>query len=452
MNRFSCGLIVGGAIAIFAICGCGGGGNGNNVTQGALSGIVFDINGNPVRGATVSTHDKFGASTTSNSNGSYILNTVQGQDGTVYATLTAGGVTYLGQNFFQVFQGSQTKSVNITVAPQNTLATMSGTVFDRQGNTITGAQVFAVSANGYSSATTLTDNNGNYTLPDLMPGITYTVQGTGQGYSSDQTTENFSNSQNLNVNFTLSDATGAQINAPTGVVATAYTSPAEPTRSKDYASAIENMKRITNPAYAKAVKSGHVGTSQTRTTPNGNLTEIDVVWTPASDPELLGWGIYNTVGTGNPNNLVDYYQDPLADLYADLEPSLQVGQTYTYGVTSINTSFGQSGGNESVLSNTSTCTVVGDLILLPTDPTTPTFNWNAASGCTQYVVYLFDQYPSIGVTSIFDNSANPTTGTSLTYNSAGGLVSGSTYYFIVVGSDAAGDGKSFSPVGSFVKS
>lgn len=433
----------------FFIAGCGG--SGTPPVQGSLSGIVFDISGNPVRDASVFTRDSVGATTTSNSNGSYILDTVNGQNGTVYASVNVNGVQYVGQNFFQVFQGTQTKSTNITVVPQSSEATLSGSVTDRNGNNVGGVAVYAVSNKGYSSTSVLTDNNGNYTLNGLMPNVQYTVAASGFGYDNDQTTTTLNSNQNQTLDFQLSNPETVTLNPPANVVATAYTSPAEPTRSNDYQSALQNIKRITNPRYAKALSVGAIQSKQTRTTPQGNLTEIDVTWTPATDPALYGWGIYSAIGNStNPNNLVAFDNDILSDLFADLEPSLQVGQTYTYGVTAINSLYGQTGGTESVLSNTSTCTVTGDLNLNNADPTGPTFYWQPASGCATYTVYLFDQYPSLGVNAIYTSSA--TSNTSLTYNGNGSLVSGQTYYYIVIGQDSGSDGESVSAVGSFVKS
>lgn len=80
----------------------------------------------------------------------------------------------------------------------------------------------------------------------------------------------------------------------------------------------------------------------------------------------------------------------------------------------------------------------------------PTFNWQPATGAVSYAVFVFNQYPSIGVTDVWDNKANQTTGSSLTY-SGPALTSGQTYFYIVVGFDAAGD-ETLSPVEQFTAS
>jgi len=47
-------------------------------------------------------------------------------------------------------------------------------------------------------------------------------------------------------------------------------------------------------------------------------------------------------------------------------------------------------------------------------------------------VYLFDEYPGIGVDPIWDNSASPVGGTQLTYTGPN-LQSGRRYYYVILG-------------------
>lgn len=431
------------------VAGCGG--NGSGSVNGGLSGVVLDQNNNPVIGATVSTNNSSDSQTLSSTAGSYLLPNVTGPYGTVYASFSANGIQFSGQNTYQVFQGEQTKSVNIIVSPTNLQGTIGGTVTDRSGNLVGGAQVFALStgANGQggnsSSITTVTDNNGNYKLQGLVPNVSYTVEANALGYDSDSTTVTLGNGQISQLNFNLSNPSGALLNPPTGVVATAFTSPAQPTRSLDYASAIQNFKRLFAPKVFNA-KSKMKAVS--RSTPNGNLTEIDVTWTPATDPALYGWGIYRGIGTSTPasNGFVQLLYDPLASLFADLDANLLVGQQYSYAVTSINTLYGSNGGDESPLSSSASATVLGDMIVNPVSMGPLTFNWQAASFATGYQVALFDQFPTLGVNPIWTSSA--TASLSIPYTGNGQLVSGTTYYFEVVGSDANND-QTFSPVTTF---
>ncbi len=440
-------LVVLGAALLLA-SGCGGGGSNSNV-YGGLSGVVLDQNNNPIPGATVSTNYNGDSQSLSSTEGTYLLPSVTGPYGTVYASVTSNGIQYSGQNTYQVFQGQQTKSVNIIVSQTSLQATVGGTVYDRQGNLVGGAQVFALStgASGSggnsSSITAVSDNNGNYTLRGLVPNVQYTIEANALGYDSDSTTLTLSNSQSSQLNFNLSSPSGALLNPPTGVAATAFTTPAQPTRSLDYQSAIQNFKRLFAPKVFNAAKK-----AITRSTPNGNLTEIDVTWTPATDPALYGWGIYRAIGTSAPssNGFVQLLYDPLASLFADLGQSLLVGQQYTYAVTSINTLYGGNGGNESPMSASATATVLGDMVLNQVSYGPLTFNWQPAQDANGYQVALFDQFPTLGVNPIWTSAV--IAGTSVPYSGSGQLVSGNTYYYEVVGSDSNND-QTFSSIGTF---
>jgi hypothetical protein len=435
-------------VLALALAGCGGGGAGT--IQGSVSGVVFDVNGNPVRGATVYTGDQFNVSTVSGSGGSYVLTPVAGQVNTIHASLSTGGSQYVGQNVFQVFAGEQTKSVNITLVPTAGLATASGSVTDRGGRPLANVQVSAQAATWFTASMTLSASDGTYHLTQLVPGVSYTLLASGKNYNSDRTVTTFNNSENRSLNFVLNDPTNSTVATPTSLTATSYTSPANPSRSLSQDNAIENMKRILDPTRAKRKLPG----AKTRSTPNGNYTEIDLNWTGINDPALLGYGIYRAQGSNTPTASIDFLGDPQASFYADLDATLLVGNTYTYAISSLNSTYGSSGGSASPLSNNASALILGDLFLSGTDVNAVTFNWQAAPNATVYGVYLFDQYPDLGVSSIWnsDTATEQVTGTAKTYDGAGQLVSGHTYYFIVVGRNPAGNGVTFSPVGSFVKS
>jgi hypothetical protein len=437
-------------LALFTLDGCGGGGGGGNNVQGSVSGVVFDINGNPVRGATVYTGDQYNVTTVSNSAGSYRLTPVAGQVNTIYASLTSNGVQYVGENTFQVYNGEQTKTVNITIVPASGVANVSGFATDRSGQAYSGVQISALASTGFSAEMVLSGSDGSYRLNNLVPGVSYTILASGKGFNSDRTVTTFAQGESRTLNFNLNDATGGLTAVPANLTATAYTSPSNPSRSVTQDRAIQNMKRILDPSYAKR----HPAASKTRSTPLGNYTEVDLNWTGQNDPALLGYSVYRTQGNSVPTTSIDFLGDPLASFYADLDASFLVGNSYTYGITSLNTVYGTTGGAESALSNTSTAQVLGDLVLAAVDPVAVTFNWQQASYASTYAVYLFDQYPDLGVTSIW-NSDNPTDltgGTQKTYSGSGALISGHTYYYIVVGRSSGTNGVTFSPVGTFTKS
>lgn len=443
-------------IALFALslAGCGGGSGPANVVNVTITGVVFDINSNPVRGATVTCQT---SSTITNSAGTYVLHGVDGPNPTILASITSGGVRYVGQNLAFSYVGSPTKNVNITVVPERSQAFLIGNVADRAGNIVGGAQVYAVAVQNsgsggaiYSSVTTLTDGDGNYTLGPIASGVNYEVLSGAQGYDSDNVNETLQPGETRTVDFALKDPSGTTLAPPTNFVATAYTSPAELTRSNDLARAIQDMRRLVDKRYGAR----HVAGAHTRTTPEGNDTEVDLSWDAVDNPDLLGFGIYRILGTSGPHSSIDFLQDPLANYYADFDASFRVGQRYTYAATSINTLFGQAGGSESTQSNVSTATILGDLDLGTPDSHSVVFNWTAASGATLYAVYLFDRNPDIGVDSIWNNdvSGQQSTGTSQAYTGNATLTKGQTYYYIVVGRNADGSGVTFSRVGSFVKS
>lgn len=434
LGAFAAGLLLVGLLA-----GCGG----DSGPVGGLSGVVLDASNNPVANVQVYTRGSSSSSTYSSTAGSYLLPSVQGQYGTVYAKTSVNGVEYSGQNVFQEFQGEQTKSVNIVISQTNQQGQLTGTVRDRQGNLVGGAQIFALGSGNSSSLTTVSDNNGNYTLDGLVPNVSYTVAANALGYDSDTVTQSVGISDTEQVNFSLNNPSGALLNPPTSVYATAFTSPAGTGRSGDSDASVQNLKRIFSPKVYAAQKSVK---AESRTTPNGGLTEIDVTWNQATDPALYGWGIYRTQGTGAPSGsgFVQFYYDPLANMFADLDQSFLVGQTYTYAVTSVNTLYGMNGGDESPMSADASATVLGDMVFGSFDRGSMTFNWFQAQSANSYTVALFDQYPTVGVNTIWTGTS---TGTSLQYT-AGNLVSGRTYYYAVVGSDDNGD-QTFSSIAQF---
>ena len=202
--------------------------------------------------------------------------------------------------------------------------------------------------------------------------------------------------------------------------------------------AMELIKRKLTPRRA---------TITNRLTPAGNQVEVDLFWTPIVNTALLGYGIYRGPDAGHLVN-TDFLRDPQAQYYGDVDDMLVPQVSYSYGITSLDTLYDGRQG-ESSLSNVASVTPIGDI--LGTSVATgasPTVTWQPASGATNYIVYLFSQYPSIGVADIFDNSSNPTASTSLTFNSTT-FTSGQTYYAIVVGENAADTAFAVGPVTSF---
>lgn len=436
--------------SVLAGCGGGGGGNGGFIGSGDVSGVIFDQNGNPVRNAQVfyGGHPGNTAQTVSNSNGAYILKRIPALYDVIQCQLTSGGVSYFGQNLANLQDGQRTMTLNIALYPISQQASIHGTVADNHGNLLVGAKIYAIPANGklMTSAYGVTDDTGHYFISGLLAGAAYNIQVNGLGYNSATDTETLSTGEDRFLSYTIAPASTTTLQPPTNVSAVAYTSPGEPTTPK-LRGAMEAVKNIMNPGRR------HFSLAKTRkakATPgisNGSSpVEIDVFWTPISNASLLGYGVYSSIG-GQPLTNIDFLSDPQGSVYEDMFAGLSTGVTYNYAVTTISTGFTGSTG-ESALSSTVAVTPTGPLALGTVTPlTNPTFTWSAASGASKYAILLFNQYPDIGVTDIFDNVANPVSGTSFTYSGAP-LTSGQTYYFIVVGYGNLG-GQSISPVGQF---
>lgn len=170
--------------------------NGATITQdlvlarpGAITGLVSDIGGVPIAGATVTAG---AASTRTDSSGHYRL------------TTPVPGVTTLTA----IASGFQSGAAVVTVAPNTTTnqdfklvkgmpGAMSGTVVDgSDGSAIPTASVTA------GSISTSTDGNGLYTLGNLPPGPILVTAGAPR-YSSQQQTVNVISGQTTQIDFAL---------------------------------------------------------------------------------------------------------------------------------------------------------------------------------------------------------------------------------------------------------
>ena len=442
------------ASCCLALAGCGGGGGGGGYysTPGAASGVILDQNGNVVRGATVSY--SFGGvnntvSTVSSSDGAYILKGLPAQVDLIQCQVVNNGVTYVGQNIAYLNSGAQTMSVNIAVYPSTQIASINGTVGDGLGHLIYGASVYAIPASGkaLTSAYGITDNSGHYFIGGLLAGTAYKLQVNAQGYTSAFDTETLNAGENRSLSYSIAAASSTTLPTPTGVAAVAYTAPSEVTTQPKVKRAVEAIKNLLNPKRKPNVV-GTIKPKFKRATLFGedSTIEVDVTWNPITNTNLLGYGIYQSEGNAPLVN-IDFLSDPLGSLYEDMYGGLASGTTYNYAVTTVSTSYTSTSG-ESPLSTSATVTPLGPLTLGSASTSTlPVFSWQAASGASTYVVYLFNQYPNIGVSDIYDNSTSPTTNTTFTYAGTP-LTSGQTYYYIVVGQSASGS-QSISTVGQF---
>lgn len=420
-------LLFGLAVLCLMLAGCGGQGTKNST----VTGTVTDINGNAGRNVRVSGG---GSSTFTTTSGAFVLTKVREGEQILRAEIVQDGVRYVGENLARVFSNEQTQSVNIVIAPESQMAILEGRITDRNGRALQNARVFALGG-GITSQSAITDREGRYILGGLVSGITYEVNAGGGGFSSDRDQIVMAPRERRTLNFVLGAPGGGALPAPTNLVAISWTSPAAQGRSRD-ANAYEQIKRLFDPRRSR---------EPSRDTNLGNPIEVNLFWDAISSDNLLGYGIYRG-RAGNDLRDLDFWREPLAGAYIDLDPNLNQNQTYSYAITSLTTRYPDP-GTESDFSNLAQVTTLGDLRLL--DTSVPLrFAWQGGSGATEYIVYLFDRFPGIGVDSIWNNANAPTNSLFLNYNGPA-LQIGRRYYYLVLGTTNGGDSRTISPVGEF---
>lgn len=433
-------------VAVAVILACGGGEDGRGL--GTVSGNVSDLDGNPVRGATVFANGDRSKITRTNSSGAFLLLNVREGNSRVSAEITKGGITYYGENVISVFANEASKSLNITMGRADQLAKLTGTVRNRFSDPVEGARVFANSGD-LSSSMAVTDKNGRYTINALHPNRSYTIQASALGFDSDSDTLTFGIRQERRQDFLLANPRDVGFNPPNDLSAVAWTSPKEVTRSPQTARVHEAIKQMLDPRRAERAK-----TRSPKVTALGNWIEIDLYWTPIVNSSLLGYGIYRGVDAQGATRGIEFLRDPLAGFFADQDQDLREGRAYFYEITVLNVLYPDTFNSESDFSNRFGVRPIGDVTVRSVSKNPLRFNWNAASGAERYIVYVYDRLPDFGVSPMWPvtpsefNDAT-TTGTSLPYT--GPTLGAGTYYYFVVALDSrdGNDAVSVSPVISF---
>lgn len=427
--------IVGGA-ALLTILSCGGGGASSGTGQ--VSGIITDANGDPVRGALVFYGSR---STYSNSAGSYVLDNVSAGDILVRAEIEQDGIDFSGQNVARIFRDERTKSLNIAVVRTSLQARIHGTVRDRFGNRVGGARVYA-EGNALTGNMAITNSNGDYSMGGLMAGVTYELTATARQYDSDFESVNLSAGQDREMDFTLGDGSNPFMPEPEDLFAIAWTTPSEISRDAELRAGLNAIKDMVEPRRR---------TQSSRTTINGNNVEVNLFWDTYNDnlESLLGFGIYRATTSNGASAAIDFVREPGANFFQDLDDVLRENEVYYYEITALNTQYPDTFDSESDFSNRYGVETLGDLILLNEILSPLTFRWQGGSGASSYAVYLFEDYPGIGVNSIWSTESNPTSGNSQVYNGPA-LVSGRRYYYVVLGSANGGDSRTLSFIADFV--
>lgn len=404
----------------------------------AVSGTVTGRDGNPVIGARVSVG---GAVTFTGPTGSYFLERVRPDDQMIFAEFTQEGIRYRGQNLARTFEGEVRPNVNITIAPERTLARIRGTVRDREGRPLSGVTVFAYGGGSLSSSRALTNAQGDYQINSLAAGFDYEVLANGQGYRADRDQVFLSDGETKILDLQLSEAGFPNMPPPENLTAVTWVSPRATSRSRDLdAQAVEAIKRRWDPKRS-------VLRSQ-RSFPNGELVEVVLEWEPVETNELLGYGIYRGRSATGSLASVDFLRETLTGYYVDISTPLQTQSTFFYEVRSLSAQYPDDRpDSESAPSNRVEARILGPLSVGVSLPQVR-FSWNEESGATEYVVYVYDREPGIGVNPIAENENSPATGNGWTY-SGPALQPNREYYYIVLGLGNNQNSRTVSGVGRF---
>lgn len=428
------------------LAGCGGG--GGSTARGEVSGVVFDGDGKPVKGATVFVDSGGHRSTETDSGGTYVLRDISAEDLIVRAETPDGN--FLGQNLSRVFSNERDISVNITLYPAASLARVVGQVTNASGRVQQGLRVFARPTDGsiLSSASALTDADGFYTIDRLVQGVEYRVVANAPGKGEDSRLLTFS-TRETRQNLVLGTASNPTLAAPTNLDAIAYTTPGQDTfrtagvTTSQASRAMEAIKQRIDPTRAARLAKRPAS----RDTTLGRPIEVDLFWDEYGIVDTYGFGIYRRA-LPSVDDTSTFLHDPLAAYYADGDAVLVPGVQYSYGITAISSSFDEASGvGQSPLSSRITVTPLDDLILAPTSD--QTVAWITVPGAGKYKVYVYSSYPDVGILPI--ETSSDLSGAATSYTISASLTAGHRYYFVVVGTRTDNSANALSIVNSFVK-
>jgi len=444
--------------------GCGGGGRSR--PPGDLAGLVTDVDGQAVAGATVSAA---GRSTTTASNGSFRLQDLPDGYVRVVAEASIRGRRWSGESLVDLIGAEQNRSLNLVISEETLQGAIEGTVISNAGFAIEGAKVFVGGPLGSTLA--VTDRNGLYRAPRLTPGVTYTVTASLAGYVNHTKSVHVSAGSVTAASFTLDrgDPMGA-IPGPDGLTTQAWTVAAEVTRAASpERSVYEWLKRLHR--RRKGLPDGPLARQvelkrPTRATPAGSLVEADLFWTYASYEDLFGYLIRRGVSAGSLEDTA-VLRDPLTRAFFDLDPALTPGIRYFYAVHRLDTIDFPARGTVGSASNVASATPLAPIrTVAPAQGASvggePLLSWTAVAAADTYQIYVWDRFPDLqnsndpsGVSPVWPADPNApgsslvkAPGTSQRYEGPA-LTAGRTYYWFVVASNADGSALSVTPIRKF---
>jgi hypothetical protein len=392
-------------LAVVVLYGCGGGGS----TTGAITGVITDVDGRAVPGATVAVGSN---GTTSLSNGTFTLGNVKDGFQTVVAATDIDGHRWSGQSDVDVVGGESNRSLNIVVSDERFHGVIAGTVIDPFGFGLEGAKVFVRGALGSTLA--ITDRNGNYEVRRLTPGVTYTVTASLAGFVNDTKSVSVAANQTTSASFALANGSAqGPIPGPTTLVAQAWTVADTVTRAEskekgvyDWLKQLYRKKRgLPNGPQAKRIEVEPKG----RLTPPGSVIEIDLFWDYQSEVDLFGYAIRRATGSGAlaGSQPIAVLRDPLTSVFFDVDPELTPDVVYHYTVHRLDTIEFPNTGVIGPPSPEATANPLGPV--QATNPSQgasiggdPLFQWTSVNGAVAYQVYVWDRFPAL----LFDPS-NP---------------------------------------------
>ncbi len=448
----------------FLLWGCGGGGS-DPATR--LTGVVTDVDGKPVAGASVSCS---GRSTVSLSNGTFALANLPSGIRTVSASVTIEGRRYSGETRVDLSAGEKNRSVNVVVSDERYQARLTGVVIDAGGYALEGAKVFVQGP--WGSTLGVTGSDGVYDIRRLTPGVTYEVTCSLAGYMNDTKTIHLAANEVANLSFALPYGSDqGAIPAPQNPAAQAWTIADTVTRSPGGRPAyLQWLQRVYRQrrGLPLAPRTGDpVSTSAGRATPAGSVIEVDLFWDYRSWDDLFGYAVKR--GTSSPPSATTaVLRDPLASSFFDVDPVLTPDTVYYYTVHCLDTvafpSRGIVGPASDVVSANplqpilATAPAQGDAVTGD-----PIFRWTGVYGAATYQVVVWDRFPDLqnpddphGAVPLWPADFNnpgaskvQAPQTSLQYQGPY-LQAGRTYYWVVVAADSGEYALSVSRIMRFV--
>lgn len=253
----------------------------STATNGTITGKITDNNNNPIVGASISTQPPTTVAQSNNQGNYTIANVVPGN-----YLVNASKSGYTGSELSVVVNSGGTVTANLQLTQVVSYGAIAGTIRDNLGNPIVGASV----STSPSTNTVFSDNNGNYTLANIVPG-TYSVQASKTGYNSNSVNAIVVANNTVTVDITLTttvtngtitgritDTSGNGINSVE--ITTQPTTISVITDNSGY----YTLSNITPGTYTvNAVKTGYTQASQSASVTAGNITTVNLVLTASTN-------------------------------------------------------------------------------------------------------------------------------------------------------------------------